>query len=202
MNLKLMNDPYGVLGLSSSATDSEVKKAYRELARKYHPDNYHENPLADLAQDKMKEINEAYNSIMRMREGGSLYTNRGANSNGRGTYGGSSQGARVRAAIDSGDYDYAEQLLRSFPNRDAEWNFLMGSLCYRKGWLNDATNYFRAAVNLNPSNMEYRQALSFMEQGGQAYSPFEGAKTFTMGCGACNCCATMLCLSLCCPRRR
>ena len=51
-----MNDPYQVLGISENASDEEVKRAYRELARKYHPDNYHDNPLADLAQEKMKDI--------------------------------------------------------------------------------------------------------------------------------------------------
>ena len=55
-----MNDPYQILGVSENASDEEIKKAYRELARKYHPDNYHDNPLADLAQEKMKEINAAY----------------------------------------------------------------------------------------------------------------------------------------------
>ena len=65
-----MNDPYSVLGVSPSASDDDVKKAYRELARKYHPDNYHDNPLADLASEKMKEINEAYDSITKSRESG------------------------------------------------------------------------------------------------------------------------------------
>ena len=60
-----MRDPYSVLGISQNASDDEVKKAYRELARKYHPDNYHDNPLADLAQEKMKEINAAYDAIQR-----------------------------------------------------------------------------------------------------------------------------------------
>ena len=65
-----MNDPYSTLGVSRNATDEEIKKAYRDLARKYHPDNYHDNPLADLAQEKMKEINEAYDAITKQRAGG------------------------------------------------------------------------------------------------------------------------------------
>ena len=65
-----MNDPYQTLGISEGASDEEVKKAYRELARKYHPDNYHDNPLADLAQEKMKEVNAAYEEINRRRGGG------------------------------------------------------------------------------------------------------------------------------------
>ena len=65
-----MRDPYQVLGIPSTATDEEVKKAYRNLARKYHPDNYHDNPLEDLAQERMKEINEAYETIRTQRKAG------------------------------------------------------------------------------------------------------------------------------------
>ena len=65
-----MNDPYQTLGVAETASDEEIKKAYRELARKYHPDNYHDNPLADLAQEKMKEINAAYEEINRRRSAG------------------------------------------------------------------------------------------------------------------------------------
>ena len=62
-----MTNPYTVLGVDRTATDDEIKKAYRELAKKYHPDNYADSPLADLAEEKMKEINEAYDAIQRER---------------------------------------------------------------------------------------------------------------------------------------
>ena len=54
-----MTDPYKVLGISPNATDEQVKIAYRELAKKYHPDNYANNPLSELAEEKMQEINQA-----------------------------------------------------------------------------------------------------------------------------------------------
>ena len=73
-----MRDPYQVLGVSSTATDDEVKKAYRNLARKYHPDNYHDNPSADLAQERMKEINEAYEEIQAQRKRGTSGSGYGA----------------------------------------------------------------------------------------------------------------------------
>ena len=65
-----MNNPYEVLGVSETATDEEVKAAYRNLAKKYHPDNYTDSPLADVAEQKMKEINEAYDMINQMRQKG------------------------------------------------------------------------------------------------------------------------------------
>jgi len=191
-----MNDPYSVLGISPGATDSEVKKAYRELVRKYHPDNYHDNPLSDLAQEKMKEVNEAYNNILRMREAGGGGYRPGPGQSG--STSGSQEGARVRTAINSGDLRLAEELLNSFSARNAEWSFLMGSLCYRKGWLDDARQYFQTAVNMDPGNTEYRQALSFMNQGGQAYRQQGHGPLANSGCDACDCCAAMLCMNMCC----
>ena len=98
-----MKDPYEVLGVSRTASDSEIKSAYRELVKKYHPDNYANNPLADLASEKMKEINEAYDSITKSRaqSGGSgSYQSAGA---GRGAYQSGSTGrssyAQVRSYI-------------------------------------------------------------------------------------------------------
>jgi len=190
-----MNDPYRILGVSPNASDSEIKKAYRELARKYHPDNYHNNPLSDLAQEKMKEINEAYNTILRMRESGGNYRP-GSGSSGASRV--SPEGAKIRAAINSGDIIHAEEMLKSFPARNAEWNFLMGCLCYRKGWLDDARRYFQTAINMEPHNNEYRHALAFMQQGGQPYSPYGYRPASQQGCDACNCCAALMCLNMCC----
>lgn len=85
-----MADPYQVLGISSNATDEEVKKAYRELSRKYHPDTYVNNPLSDLAEEKFKEVQEAYQQIMDMRSGkGSGYSQGGQGGQG---YGGQNGG--------------------------------------------------------------------------------------------------------------
>jgi curved DNA-binding protein CbpA len=64
----MQSDPYKILGIESTASDEDVKKAYRELAKKYHPDNYANTPLADLAEEKMKEINEAYDTIRKWRK--------------------------------------------------------------------------------------------------------------------------------------
>ena len=190
-----MNDPYSVLGISSNASDDEVKKAYRELARKYHPDNYHDNPLSDLAEEKMKEINEAYNSILQMRSNGGGYS---PGSNYSGASNSSVEGAKVRSAINSGDIRLAEELLKSFQSRDAEWNFLMGSVCYRKGWLDDARRYFQTAVNMEPNNPEYRQALGFMSQNGGFYNPYGSRPVANQGCDACDICTAMMCMNMCC----
>lgn len=193
-----MRDPYSVLGVSPNASDEKVKKAYREMARKYHPDNYHDNPLSDLAQEKMKEINEAYAEITRMRSGGS---NPGASYAGPNSYSGArntSTGiyAQIRAAIAAGNMALAEQLLNTVTDRTAEWYFLMGSLLYRKGWMDEANKNFETAVNMEPTNAEYRQALNYMRSGGQAYR-YGGAGAMR-GTDPCDCCTSMICADCCC----
>ena len=131
-----MTDPYQVLGVSPSATDEQIKNAYRELARKYHPDNYVNNPLADLAQEKMKEINEAYDQIQRQRKqqqqsySGQASANRGYSNAGysRQSYSGQgrSQFADIRQLLNSNRLSEAEELLEGIPQqrRDAEWYYL------------------------------------------------------------------------------
>jgi curved DNA-binding protein CbpA len=189
-----MKDPYSVLGVAPNASEDEIKKAYRELARKYHPDNYHDNPLADLASEKMKEINEAYDAITK-GYGGTAYTSGGqayARQPG-GEY------AAVRSAINSGDLDYAEQLLNASANQNAEWHFLLGSVYFRRGWLTEASRYFQIAVQLDPSNSEYRSALARMQSSGAAYrAPGFGGVRGGSDCSVCDICTAMMCADMCC----
>ncbi|MCI8538405.1 MAG: DnaJ domain-containing protein [Oscillospiraceae bacterium] len=194
-----MNDPYSVLGIQSNASGDEVRKAYRELARKYHPDNYQDNPLADLAEEKMKEINEAYETITKQRAGGSSYGGGGAayqqqRSSGYQQSASSSPiYAQVRSAISGGNLARAEHLLMQAPSRDAEWYFLSGSIAYQKGWLDEALANYQRAAAMDPGNPEYRQAMSYMQMGGQAYRPMGYG-----GFNACDCCPTLLCMNCMC----
>ena len=156
-----MTDPYQVLGVSPSATDEQIKNAYRELARKYHPDNYANNPLADLAQEKMKEINEAYDQIQRQRKqqqssrAGQGYSQGGYSqsgysqsgySRGYAGQGGSSRGgsqfADIRQLLNANRVSDAEELLEGIPQsrRDAEWYFCAaGSFMCAAGWTRRTT---------------------------------------------------------------
>lgn len=194
-----MKDPYSVLGVSASVSDDEVKRAYRDLARKYHPDNYQNNPLADLASEKMKEINEAYDTITKMRSSGhssgaSSYT--GYNPTGSRSSAGS-RFAEARNAINRGDLDGAERILNAATNRDAEWNFLMGSVYYKRGWMDDARSFYQRAVNMDPANGEYRQALAYMNSGGAPYRQ-AGYGTPAVGMDACDICTAMMCTNMIC----
>ena len=197
-----MADPYQVLGISSNATDDEVKNAYRQLARKYHPDNYVDNPLADLPTEKMKGINEAYDEIQRRRRGGGqgpTSQSYGGNQGydwGQAQYAPPSQLDDIRRMIQNGRLPEAEELLEGIPQqrRDGEWNYLMGTIYYTKGWLDSAINYYAAACRLSPGNLEYRAAYQRLMQQRQY-----GAYTTTAAaCDCCEICSTIYCCSSCC----
>lgn len=204
-----MNDPYKVLGVSQNATDEEVRAAYRALVKKYHPDNYVNNPLADLATEKMKEINEAYDQITKTRSSGSS----GGAGGFHGSYGGysgpsgsgSGNYVHVREMINSNRVQEAKSALDSIPvrDRDAEWFFLSGCVFYKMGWINEAYMNFKNAAGMDPSNSEYREAvnrISAQMNGGYGRNPYGGGygNYDNGGCNGCDLCAGLACADCCC----
>lgn len=188
-----MKDPYSVIGVSRNTSDEDIKKAYRELAKKYHPDNYVNNPLADLAQEKMKEINEAYDAILKERSGHSTSYSGQSNSGGAYSYGNSTPNNRIRQMIMNNNIHQAEQELNSISTRDAEWHFLMGSVMVRKGWYDEAKRHFQTACSMDPANSEYRTALNQMVgAAGGVYQSSMG------GMNACDCCTSLMCANMMC----
>lgn len=191
-----MNDPYAVLGVSRNATDEEIKNAYRDLARKYHPDNYTDNPLSDLAGEKMKEINEAYDAITAERRGasGSGAKNSSYQSSGPSGF------PEVRSLINQGRLEEAQEVLDGVPpqSRDAEWYFLNGTVQYRRGWFDNAYTSFATACRMNPQNGEYRNAMNNAQrQSGRQYNPYRTAGGGG-DCGACDMCSSLICADCCC----
>lgn len=191
-----MNDPYEVLGVSKTATDEEIKEAYRKLARKYHPDNYADNPLSDLASEKMKEINDAYDSIMNVRRGGRAKNNAYNNTGNT-----SSAFPEVRNLINRNMLEQAQELLDGIPvgERNAEWYFLNGTVLYRRGWFDQAYTSFANACRMDPANPEYRNAMNQASRhaGANYNNPYRSYNT-AGGCGSCDVCSTLICADCCC----
>lgn len=196
-----MNDPYEVLGVSPSASDEELKKAYRELVRKYHPDNYADNPLADLAQEKMKQINEAYDTIMKQRSGqstGSGYSGGSYSGGASSSY--NSEYAQIRQLLNQNRVDEAEQRLNAMSGNDAEWYYLRGVVAYKRGWMDEAKQNFRIACEMNPGNVEYRQAYNRVG-GSYTYSDTRGSQAGGAdfgGCDICDLCSALMCMNCLC----
>lgn len=187
-----MKNPYEVLGVKEGASEEEIKKAYRELAKKYHPDRYGDNPLKDLAEDKMREINEAYDYLLKNNTHSSFNGSAGYNSNTAG--GNNNTYAEIRMDINNGNIPAAEQKLKNISVRDAEWNFLMGTVCLKKGWYDNANNYITMAYNLSPQNPEYRSAFEALNQRNNGYrNPYYGRGGFDRDSDCCDMCIKIWC---------
>ena len=207
-----MFDPYSVLGVSRDASNEEIKKAYRRLSRKYHPDANINNPNKEQAEEKFKQVQQAYEQIMKEREyGGS----RGTDSyGGFGGFGDASrqsggyedeESVRRRAAanfVQSGHYQEAMNVLHSLSQRNAEWYYLSSMANMGMGNNVRALEDIREAVRLEPNNMQYQSLKNRMEGGGTWYqemqSPFGGMPSGEGDMCMRLCLANALC-GLCCP---
>lgn len=207
----MTKNPYDVLGVSANASDDEIKKAYRDLTRKYHPDANVNNPLADLAEEKFKEVQEAYDIIMKEREqGGGGYAGYGTGSSyggfGSGGYqqSGGEQDAEMQAAynfINSRRFQDAVNLLNRMPDRSAQWYYLSAAANAGMGSNVLAREHAGQAVNMEPNNPQYRQLLNQLEWNSRRYqsNPYAGGYgTGNSSCSTGNLCCDLWCAdSLC-----
>lgn len=206
-----MKDPYSVLGVSEKASDEEIKTAYRTLARKYHPDNYtDDNPLKDLADEKMKEINAAYDEIQKIRSGQSSYQGSGTyyqsngQSGGQNYYSGDPIYANIRNLINSHRYADAERALGDIyeGDRSAEWHYLQSLVLMRRRLINDAMRELEIACTMDPSNEEYQRAKEMFNTNTRGYgnnyyagNPMGNRMTDR---DICNCCSDLICMDCLC----
>lgn len=177
----MIDDPYKVLGVSPGASDEEIKKAYRRLAMKYHPDR---NPDDPEAAKKMQEINAAYEQIKnpdaykRTAQGGYGGQSYGGYGYGYDPFGGAWQrqsytGDQYQQAayryIMYGQYQQALNILNNATQKDARWYYLSALANDGIGNQVTALEHIKRAVSMEPDNMEYLQALQDIENGGAAY---------------------------------
>ena len=219
----MYNDPYQVLGVSRNATDREIKKAYRALSRKYHPDTYVDPVKKEEAEEKFRQVQEAYNQIVDERSGKST----GGYGGGYNNYSSESEEDRHMMAalnyIRAGKYNEAINVLNGIPNKNARWYYFSSVANLGLGNTSVALDYARQATNLEPNNMEYQQYYQRLQSGnaspfdfggspfgggyGGGYGGYRGYGNYgnggstgygSGGCGTGNICCDLWCLDSCC----
>lgn len=193
----MTQDPYQILGIARTATDDEVKKAYRELSRKYHPDSYVNNPLASLAEEKFKEVQEAYDTIMNERQNGGGTFQSGYSSYNNQSYGGSGELSQVANMINTRRFQEAVSILSGIQNRTAQWYYLSAVANIGLGNNMIAMEHARTAASMEPSNPQYQQLVNQFSYGSQRYNQTGygyGRSGMDAGDMCCNLCiADQLC---------
>ena len=186
-----MKNPYEVLGVTSSASMDEIKRAYRDKARRYSED-----------QAKMNELNDAYDFIINNLSGSrtdNSYADTGFGANAAG--GQTSEFGDIRAKLNGGRIDDAETLLDGIPyqRRNAEWYYLKGTIQHRRGWLESALESFRKAREMEPGNSEYEAAFNQLERESKGNFRKNKQNDDNEGCcSPCNICSSLMCADCCC----
>lgn len=166
-----MSNPYEVLGISENSSIDDIKRAYRELAKKYHPDQYENNPLRELAETKMREINEAYDYLVKSHNNGRNNNNYSSNNSysNDNNYSDNMAYQYIRMDIQNNNLKEAEAKLSKVMNRNAEWHYLTGILYMKKGWYDQGLTHLTNAYNLEPNNAEYRDAYNQIQRMNNSY---------------------------------
>ena len=191
----MVNNPYEVLGVPRNASNDEIKKAYRQLCKKYHPDSYVDNPLADLAEEKFKEVQAAYEQIMKEREGGGYsYSTSGQ------TQSSSQETAELQAVrnfINNRRFHEALNVLSNIGNRNAMWYYYSAIANMGIGNNLVAVDHAKQAAAMEPNNMEYVNFANQMQFRGQQYQNMGygyGRQSFGTG----NLCCDLWCMDTMC----
>ena len=203
-----MSDPYQVLGISRDATDDEVKKAYRQLSRKYHPDSNINNPNKDKAEEMFKLVQQAYQQVMYERQHPYASSGFGTGSYGFGTQSAyqqdnSEEAIHLRAAasyINHGMFQEALNVLDAMEERSAQWYYY--SAAANSGIGNDAValEHAQQAVSMEPDNQIFQNMLQQIQSGSKWYSSRQQTygSPVTAGNQCMRVCATYLCLNALC----
>ena len=199
-----MNNPYEILGVYENASDEEIKNAYREKARAIQTADYSNSPLSDIADRKMKELDDAYDAVMAQRRSGNSYSSQ----NNYGTYTDTSYNSsytpptyqEIREKIRRNEIDAALILLDNIPeaSRIAERYYLQGMIQQKKGWTKAAYENNTRAYQMDSSNPEYSRAYQMMNnQRSGGYRTATG-KNSDSECCFCNICQGLICADCCC----
>lgn len=195
-----MNDPWKVLGVSRGAGKEEIRKAYLNLVKKYHPDRFQDPAAKEMANEKLKVINLAYDQLTSGEAGGQEY---GRQDYTRYADSGADSPVfnQVRMLMNSQRLQEAEALLDSMGERPAEWHFLRGACYSMRGWYAMAREHLARAVQMDPGNEEYRRTLNQFDSSTQGYrqsTQYAGHTRGARGTSACDICSCLICSDCCC----
>lgn len=202
----MQKDPFIALGVDSSVTQSELYEAYKRQREKYADKRFLSGAEGEEACERLDEIESAYreaDEILKSRFYVSKYDN---------------LHKETDDLIRAGKIDEAQAALDATMTRDAEWHFLQSMVYFRRKWYNDARDQLKAAVEMEPNNIKYTDALKNFDERlnrqsthnanrSQAYQDNPNTRSYradnyatdnARGCSPCNVCSTLLCADCCC----